>query len=119
MANSYFGNGEVKLTVACFNSGASPVWITTAPEKPVNYKPTHVIFNGDATIVFFEDETKIVVRRMEGDPEDRHHAVSAAIAEKVMGSKNQVSKLVRNAHVELTKEQREEQKQLKKNKTDE
>jgi len=119
MALSNTNIGEVKFTVTGFGSGVSPMWFTTAPEKPVNYKPTHVIFNGDATIVFFEDETKIVVRRLATDPEDRHHAISAAIAAKVMGSKNQVLKLVKNAHVELTKEQREEKKQLKKNKTDE
>lgn len=54
-----------------------------------------VIFNYPATIVFWSDNTKTVVKCKEGDQWDPHAGLSAAIAKKIFGS--QINKLVKNA----------------------
>lgn len=100
MANMCSNKGEVTLTVKDWTSN---MWFTSIPKKEINYKPTHVVFDGDVTVVFFDDDTKVIVRRKEDDLEDREHAVSAAIAQKVMGSKNQLVKIVRQAEAQWEK----------------
>lgn len=54
-----------------------------------------VIFNYPATIVFWSDNTKTIVKCKEGDQWDPHAGLSAAIAKKIFGS--QINKLVKNA----------------------
>lgn len=51
--------------------------VRTCPEV------SRVIFNGDYTIVYFNDNTKIAVKRGAGDPEDRQTAVVYAIAKRL------------------------------------
>lgn len=54
-----------------------------------------VIQNGPATIVFWEDGTKTVVKRSKNDPEsDIYSVVAYALAKKLYGSNSQFKKLV-------------------------
>lgn len=55
----------------------------------------HVIFNYPATIVFWTDGTKTIVKCKKGDQWDPHAGISAAIAKKFFGT--QVNKLVKKA----------------------
>ncbi len=75
--------------------------------------PTHVVFSGKQTHVFFEDGTKVSVSRKDDDPEDREHAVASAIAHRVFGSKTQFRKFVAQAKVQLTKEEKKAKKASK------
>jgi hypothetical protein len=54
-----------------------------------------VIFNYPATIVFWADGTKTIVKCKEGDQWDPHAGISAAIAKKFFGT--QVNKWVKKA----------------------
>lgn len=49
-------------------------------------KIKHVIFNGPATIVFWQDDTKTVVKCREGDTFDPEKGVAMAIAKKALGN---------------------------------
>lgn len=51
-------------------------------------KIKHVIFNGPATIVFWQDDTKTVVKCREGDTFDPEKGIAMAIAKKVLGNKD-------------------------------
>jgi hypothetical protein len=53
-----------------------------------------VIVNKRATVVFWEDGDKIVVRRRKGDKQSREVAVLYAIAEKALGSKTKRSAFI-------------------------
>ena len=53
-----------------------------------------VIFNPPATIVFWSDGTKTVVKRMHGEPFDMYHGFTAALAKKVYGNSTRVRKIV-------------------------
>lgn len=55
-----------------------------------------VIFNPPATIVFWTDGTKTVVKTMEGETFNPYHGFTAALAKKMFGSSTQVNKLVKH-----------------------
>ena len=57
----------------------------------------HVIFNGDATIVFWNDGEKTVVKRSEGECDDREKAILTAFAIKTLGGKPELNKMMRKA----------------------
>lgn len=50
------------------------------------YNIEKVIFNNPATIVFWEDGTKTVVKRQKGDRWDREKGIAMAIAKKLYGN---------------------------------
>lgn len=51
-------------------------------------KIKHVIFNGPATIVFWQDDTKTVVKCREGDTFDPEKGLAMAIAKKALGNED-------------------------------
>lgn len=51
-------------------------------------KIERVIFNGPATIVFWQDDTKTVVKCREGDTFDPEKGLAMAIAKKALGNEN-------------------------------
>ena len=53
-----------------------------------------VIFNPPATIVFWGDGTKTVVKTMSEEPFDMYHGFTAALAKKVYGNSTRVRKIV-------------------------
>lgn len=52
-----------------------------------------VIFNGPATIVFWDDNTKTVVKCSDGDIYDKRVAILYAIGKKMCGNNSQLNKL--------------------------
>lgn len=61
---------------------------------PFDQKITRIIYNGPCTIVFWNDDTKTVVKRSEDDKPDRKVALIYAIAKKKFGTMSQVHKAV-------------------------
>ena len=59
----------------------------TYKEKFKNYRIKKVIISGPATIVFFGDKTKIVVKCSEDETFDLEKALALAIARKALGNK--------------------------------
>ncbi len=83
--------------VVVHNTGSTKVPNKIVKAAPIHDIPDikHVIFNYPATIVFWADGTKTVVKCKPGDQWDPHAGISAAIAKKFFGT--QVNKWVKNA----------------------
>lgn len=85
---------QIPAAVVIHNTGV-PTPPPKSKVKPIIPDIKHVIFNYPATIVFWDDGTKTVVKCKEGDQWDPHAGISAAISKKFFG--NQVSKWVKKA----------------------
>lgn len=64
--------------------------ITLEPKRIEMPFPIKIIKQGPATIVFWRDGTKTVVKRAEGEPDDDYAAFTAAVAKKVYGSNSKI-----------------------------
>ena len=82
---------EYKFSIGGYVS--PPTAITeTAPELCV--EPKTIAFKGNATIVWWKDGTKTVVRLAEGEPYSKFHAFCAAVAKKLFGSASKIQKII-------------------------
>lgn len=61
--------------------------ITKAAIREWKITPKKVIFNGPATVVLWSDNTKTIVKRREGEEDDREKAVMYCILKKICGNK--------------------------------
>ena len=61
----------------------------------INHKPKRILKSGLATIVFWEDGTKTVVKRAEDEPDNEYTAFTAALAKRVFGSNNAIKKIIK------------------------
>lgn len=62
--------------------------------KNMNFTPKKIIFNKPATIVFWEDGTKTVVKCSEDDKYSEYFGFLAALAKKIYGNSSRVRKIV-------------------------
>ena len=60
-------------------------------------EPKRIIRNGIATIVFWNDGTKTIVKCAEDDEPDYYMAFCAAYCKKVFGSNSQLKRVIKNA----------------------
>lgn len=60
-------------------------------------EPKRIIRNGIATIVFWNDGTKTIVKCAEDDEPDDYMAFCAAYCKKVFGSNSQLKRVIKNA----------------------
>ena len=63
-------------------------------ERKMSMTPKKIMRNGPATIVFWEDGTKTVVKKMPGDKDDIYAAFCAAFTKKYFGSNEKVKATV-------------------------
>lgn len=63
--------------------------------RRTNVAIDRIIYNEPATIVFWADGTKTVVKCMEGEPFDKYAGFCAALAKKIYGSTSRAKKTVR------------------------
>ena len=77
------------------------------------YFPTRIQKNGPATIVFWEDGTKTIVKRSEGEPDSDYAAFTAALGIKVYGSNSALKRIVERTETQEPKKKREPQKEQK------
>lgn len=88
----YLGTVEAKAEVKkILNTAYGRSAMTPAdphPERAINpFQIQKVIFNNPATIVFWADGTKTVVKCQEGDTYSRETGLATAIAKKALGNK--------------------------------
>ena len=72
----------------------------------LGYNPERVVFNGPATIVFWPDGTKTVVKCQDDELFDPEKGVAMAILKKYFGGgkyNNVINKLIKNATYETKK----------------
>ena len=85
------------------NPSAEITFTTAAVYRLVEYyTPKKIIRNGPATVVFWPDNTKTVVKCSDGDKDSTYTAFCAAFAQKIFGSNSKVKKMVSK----LTEEQK-------------
>ena len=64
------------------------------------YTPKRIIFNGPATIVFWKDGSKTIVKRAKKDKDNKYNAFCAALAKKIFVSNSYVNSIVESGVVE-------------------
>ena len=72
-------------------------------------KPKKIIFHDPATIVFWEDGTKTVVKKTENDTDDREKAVMFAILKKVCGSRGNMNRYLKSFKEDKSNEEKKEE----------
>ena len=109
-------DGDIKVTqspVSHSASFSSDPYILGAIEHTLAYSsseradvlyPKKVIFNDPATIVFWKDGTKTIVKCMNGEKFDEYSGFTAALAKKIFGSSNVVKKIVKNGYSQSNNE---------------
>lgn len=87
MPSSYLNAFFTDPTITSLSFGGCTYKAPTYKEKYKSYQIERVIISGPATIVFFSDKTKIVVKCSEGETFDLEKALALAIARKALGNK--------------------------------
>lgn len=77
---------------------------TLTPATLVQPEIERVIFNGPATIVFWSDNTKTIVKCMEGEKFDEEKGIAMAFMKKMYG-KGYMNKIRRHIPVKLSVEE--------------
>lgn len=81
-------NPSYTITVASYNTMAEPECI---------------LKNGPATIVFWKDGTKTIVKRKKGEKEDPYYAFTAALAKKIYGNNSRIKGILESKTIDETK----------------
>ena len=58
--------------------------------------PERIVKSGRATIVFWEDGTKTVVKRSDDEPDNEYNAYLAALGKRIYGSNSALKRLIRD-----------------------
>ena len=90
VSNENFGNmGYVSNTYTKKYYGAQEEGVMNS-----FYVPKRIIYNNPATIVFWKDGTKTVVKKAAKEPYNKYNAFCAALAKKVYGNNSRVNSFV-------------------------
>ena len=64
--------------------------------KPtLDYVPDRILKSGPATIVFWKDGTKTIVKRAADEPDNEYTAFCCALSKKVLGNNNTIKKIIK------------------------
>lgn len=103
-------NSKVSVYDEWFSFDASELMkkeILKGNKTAINYEhlltPKKVIFNGPATIVFWRDGTKTVVKCSENDKANPYNGFCAALAKKIFENNSKIQKIVKNAEYQVPK----------------
>lgn len=78
--------------------------------KTVPLTPKRILRSGIATIVFWEDGSKTVVKRSPDEPDNEYAAFTAALAIRIFGSNSKVKKVIKTKTEEQKSKPVEEEK---------
>ena len=73
----------------------------------LGYYPEKIVHNGPATIVFWPDKTKTVVKCSENDIYDPFDAFTAALAKKIYGTTSSIKTMLKKVTVEQKPKKKE------------
>ena len=69
------------------------------PLYGVFFTPKKIIINGPATIFFWKDGAKTVVKCMEGDRNDLYNAYCIAVTKRLAGSNSKIKSILKSADI--------------------
>lgn len=72
------------------------------PTTNHRYVPKKIIYNNPATIVFWKDGSKTVVKKAPHEKFNTYHAFCAALAKKVFGNNSRVNAIVKSGEYQTT-----------------
>lgn len=93
-------NNKIPFDFSPYGVNATPINITIKPSAPGVKK---IIFNNPATVVFWKDGTKTVVKCMEGQPFSEYYGFLCALGKKIYGSNSKLSNIIKQYTVENSK----------------
>lgn len=73
--------------------------LTEEEKERKKYTPKKIYYNNPVTVVFWEDNTKTIVRLHEGEEYNEYTAFTAALAKKIFGNNTVVNKIVKTGIV--------------------
>lgn len=76
-------------------NGIPTVKDISAPKKPMSVDVDHIIYNAPATIVFWKDGTKTVVKTMEGTAFNPYYGFLCAVGKKLYGSNSAINRIIK------------------------
>lgn len=79
---------------------------------PVPYQPRRIFFDPPATVVFWEDDTKTVVRCMEDDEFNPYYGFVCALGKKMFGTNNEIARMIKNAEWKYDKNSKNKEKKV-------
>lgn len=87
--------GDCYVPITPFQS-LGDIWSTLLRDMTVGALiPKRIIRHGPATIVFWGDGTKTVVKRAPDEPDNEYAAFTAALAIKIFGNNSKLKKIVK------------------------
>lgn len=90
--NPMYGSLEIKGVVDRINK-----------QKTMGLTPVRILQSGNRVIVFWDDDSKTVVKRSDDTDDDIYGAFTAALAIKVYGSNSQVNRIIDRKHEHIDK----------------
>ena len=75
-----------------------------------------IVKNGPALVVFWNDDSKTIVKRKDGEKDDNYYAFCAALAKKVYGNNSQVKSIINMIEDETKKNKNKNKKKETKKK---
>ena len=94
MLNSIFGVGAIDTDCKCADAHAS-----NDPVEVFHIVPEKILKSNNATIVFWKDGTKTLVRCAEGTEPNDYNAFTAALAIRLFGSNTHLKKVIQDKTV--------------------
>ena len=79
---------------------------------PVPYQPRRIFFDPPATVVFWEDDTKTVVRCTEDDEFNPYYGFVCALGKKMFGTNNEIARMIKNAEWKYDKSSKNKEKKV-------
>jgi len=79
---------------------------------PVPYQPRRIFFDPPATVVFWEDDTKTVVRCTEDDEFNPYYGFVCALGKKMFGTNNEIARMIKNAEWKYDKNSKNKEKKV-------
>ncbi len=109
----YEGSLVLNGTLCLDQSFAKKLWLSKEEKLALEYTPKKVIFNNPATIVYWQDGTKTVVKASD-ETYDPEAGFTSALAKKIFGSRNRYKKIIEKLYKEhLEKEGKKNEQKLK------
>lgn len=79
---------------------------------PVPYQPRRIFFDPPATVVFWEDDTKTVVRCTKDDEFNPYYGFVCALGKKMFGTNNEIARMIKNAEWKYDKNSKNKEKKV-------
>lgn len=94
----YVAEGEEVAMNNVFNEDCNKEFIDYLKEKLTEFAQENcvkkIVRNGPATIVFWDDGTKTIVKRAEGTKDDIYMAFCSAFTKKMLGNNSRIKRVI-------------------------